>query len=92
MFGGGFLKFSAKSRHVFVTCPRDDENVFSPNIKPSPCFPIASFSSFHITMATSHQTPSDWLIKYSALCLRAGKGCLGDDDDEEEDEEEEEEG
>lgn len=45
-----------------------------------------------IAVATPHHTPSDWLIKYSAVGRRAGKGCLGDGDEDEDGEEEEEEG
>lgn len=41
-------------------------------------------------MATP-QTPSDWLMKYSAVCRWAGKGCRGDEEGEDEDEEEGEE-
>lgn len=35
------------------------------------------------------QTPSDWLIKYSAVRWRAGKGCLCDDGEEEDGDEDE---
>ena len=73
-------------RKMFVTCWRVDEDISKHQTSSkTPCFPITgSFPSFHILMTTSHQTPSDWLSKYSAVRRRAGKGCLGDAEEEEE--------